>query len=167
MKIGQAAMSPCWEPKGNETYGFFPLWNPPSSLCSEPTSGNQEDRVPTASARRRMNGMPERCSPARVRSAAPKSGAPLPAPRRSGVLTSRRAAPAGTRPAPRLVYANPWGRCLSRQRPSSKNQQPDISRANKSGHLDVLITWGCAGPGCSGASQISLRLWPLSMRRRR
>ena len=35
-------------------------------------------------ARRCPTSMPERCSPARVRFAAPKSGAPLPAPRRSG-----------------------------------------------------------------------------------
>jgi hypothetical protein len=34
------------EPKGNATYGFFPLWNPHSSLGSEPTNRNHEDRVP-------------------------------------------------------------------------------------------------------------------------
>src|SRR5262249_46325803 len=119
----------------------IPLWNPPSSLCSELTSGNQGARVPVSAARR----VGRECqNGARGQgSATPRqnSGAPLPAARRSGVLQLRRAAPAGTRPSARSGFTNLGGRCLSRQRPSSKNQQPDISRANKSGHLDVLITF--------------------------
>ena len=43
-------------------------------------------------------GVPERCSQSRVRFAAPKSGAPLTAVRRSGVKAMRWAAPAGTLP---------------------------------------------------------------------
>jgi hypothetical protein len=44
--------------------------------------------------RRDRSAMPERCSPARVRSAAPKAGAAMPATRRSGREMMRRAAPA-------------------------------------------------------------------------
>jgi hypothetical protein len=47
--------------------------------------------------------VPERCSPARVRCAAPNYGAPLPAPRRSGQTNSRWAAPAGTLGDPRTI----------------------------------------------------------------
>jgi hypothetical protein len=47
-------------------------------------------------ARRRNVSTPERCSQARVRFATPNYGVPLPAPRRSGQETLRRAAPAGT-----------------------------------------------------------------------
>lgn len=49
--------------------------------------------------------MPERCSPARVRYAAPKSGAPLPAARRSGETTMRWAASMRGLP---LVNRNPF-----------------------------------------------------------
>ena len=44
----------------------------------------------------KLGWMPERCSPSRVRFAAPNSGAPLTTARRSGRTSSRRAAPAGT-----------------------------------------------------------------------
>jgi hypothetical protein len=47
-------------------------------------------------ARRRLLEVPERCSQARVRFAAPKPGAPLLAALRSGPRLTRRAAPTGT-----------------------------------------------------------------------
>ena len=58
---------------------------------------------------RGCRGMPERCSPARVRYAAPTPGAPLPAARRSGQTTMRWAAPAGTQgdPSPRRKNKTP------------------------------------------------------------
>lgn len=43
--------------------------------CSKPTS--RMVRPPTGTARRGMWGMPEGCSRTRIRSAAPKAGAPL------------------------------------------------------------------------------------------
>ena len=44
-------------PKGDATYGFFPLWNPPSSLCrSEPTSRMHEVLVTHRPARREKIG---------------------------------------------------------------------------------------------------------------
>jgi hypothetical protein len=57
---------------------------------------HQRGRVPTRAAHRSLFAVPERCSQARVRYAAPNTGAPLPAPRRSGLITLRWAAPAGT-----------------------------------------------------------------------
>src|ERR1043165_8128720 len=78
MKIRQSATSRRWEPKGNETNGFFPLWDPSSSLGSEPTSGNQEDRVPATppveSGRECQNGA------RRQGSAAPRQKAARPCP---------------------------------------------------------------------------------------
>jgi hypothetical protein len=66
---------------------------PPSS--SELTSRN----VFPPSRPSKVWSVPQRCSESRVRFAAPKTGAPLPAVRRSGGRSSRRAAPAGTRSA--------------------------------------------------------------------
>ena len=57
---------------------------------------HQRDHVPPYAARRNHIAVPERCSPSRVRFAAPNYGAPLTAAPRSAQLTSRRAAPAGT-----------------------------------------------------------------------
>lgn len=54
---------------------FLSLWNPFLPFNSRLTSGNHEDRIP-AGAARGMLSMPERCSPARVRSAAPKAARP-------------------------------------------------------------------------------------------
>ena len=85
------------KPKGNETNGFFPLWEPLSSLrrlavaslaairgmALSPPTGSRRSCSRSA-AHRKLQGIPERCSLARVRFAAPKTGAPLPAPRRSG-----------------------------------------------------------------------------------
>src|SRR5690242_15681510 len=72
------------EPKGNETYGFFPLWNPHSSLHAAPSSpagtGSRQ------AARRNRGGYQKRCSTSRVRFAAPDCGAPLTSPRRSGEM---------------------------------------------------------------------------------
>src|SRR5215831_9394827 len=51
---------------------------------SELTSRMHEGLVTHQSRPSRFGAMPERCSPARVRFAAPESGAPLPAARRSG-----------------------------------------------------------------------------------
>ena len=107
------------EPKGNETNGFFPLWEPLSSLrrarvaslaairsmALSPPTGSQRSCSRSA-AHRKLMGMPERCSLARVRFAAPKTGAPLPAPRRSGGRQLRRAAPTGTRSSSRFSSKN-------------------------------------------------------------
>ena len=62
---------------------------------------HQQERVPTCAAHRRSRQMPERCSPSRVRFAAPKAGAPLLVARRSGQQLMRRAAPTGTLQDPR------------------------------------------------------------------
>ena len=74
-------------------------------VALSPPTGSRRSCSRSA-ARRQLRGMPERCSPARVRFAAPKTGAPLPAPRRSGGRQLRRAAPTGTRSSSRFGSMN-------------------------------------------------------------
>jgi hypothetical protein len=74
----------CGQAKGNETRRFL---SPCTPFFPWLRVHQQESRRsdPACAARcEAARGMPERCSPARVRYAAPETGAPLPAPRRSG-----------------------------------------------------------------------------------
>jgi hypothetical protein len=139
MRIGPSAKSHCAEPNGNETYGFFPLWNPPSSLCSEPTSGNQDDRVPApppvaeerdartvlagkGPLRRAKSGRALACCAPFWRSQDATGG--------SGGNTIQR----------QVWFMQTLGAAASVGSAPVKNEKPDISRANKTGQLDVLIT---------------------------
>jgi hypothetical protein len=69
----------------------------------KPLPAHQQDVIPPKPPIGALLEVPERCSQARVRYAAPNPGAPLPAARRSGEITMRWAAPAGSqvRPSPR------------------------------------------------------------------
>jgi hypothetical protein len=74
--------------------------------------------VPAEAAHRSCKRMPERCSPARVRYAAPNPGAPLSAARRSDRTTTRWAAPAGTQRDP-----------LPRRKNKTSRQQRGLTRS--------------------------------------
>ena len=67
--------------RGTKPTVFFPFGIP--ILPSTRLKAHQQERVP-AKPPVEARSMPERCSPSRVRFAAPNSGAPLTAPRRSG-----------------------------------------------------------------------------------
>src|ERR1041384_3465288 len=149
MRIGPSAKSHCAEPKGNETYGFFHLWNPPSSLCSEPTSGNQDDGVPApppvaeerdartvlagkGPLRRAKSGRALACCAPFWRSQDATAG--------SGGNTIQR----------QVWFMQTLGAAASVGSAPVKNEKPDISRANKTGQLDVLITMGDGGASKMG-----------------
>ena len=81
---------------------FFP------QRSSEPTSGNVFPPTPPVE----VWSMPERCSPSRVRFAAPNCGTPLTAPRRSGQTTPATGGSGGNtspRAAPRQKRRLPCG----------------------------------------------------------
>jgi len=76
---------PVWRlgPRGTKPAVSFPFGNPILPLALSPPTGIRTIMFPLHRPSPR-GALPERCSPARVRFAAPKTGAPLPAPRRSG-----------------------------------------------------------------------------------
>jgi hypothetical protein len=98
--------------RGTKPAVSSPFGIPLLPSASEPTSRIHESLVIPPEPPVADRSAPQRCSPARVRSAAPKTGAPLPTPRRCGADLSATGGSGGITRLRPLYFQNttPW-RC--------------------------------------------------------